>query len=40
MAGPNLGAVKKVMLDAFVKKPHFVFIGGGAALHGIRWYST
>jgi hypothetical protein len=40
MAGGGAGAIKKVVIDAFVKKPHMVFVGGGAALHSIRWYST
>ena len=39
MAGGG-GAYKKLVIDFMVKKPHFVFIGGAAALHSIRYYST
>ena len=39
MAG-GLGGAQKVIIDFMVKKPHFAFIGGAAALHSLRWYTT
>ena len=39
MAGGG-GAYQKMIINFLVQKPHFAFIGGAAALHTVRWYST